>query len=188
VKAAQIPGAGPRIGDAAPAPGVPGPRDVGVEIRTSSQQSVPRQRPLVLVADDESDIAFVTKTRIRLSGYDVAVAVDGEMAVELIRNLRPDLVLLDLKMPKLNGYQVCRAVRADPDLSRTLVLVCSASSSVGLSLEKPLLLLGADGYIRKPYDVRNLLQEIARLLAQRKATGGQTLKPGAEEQTLNPKL
>lgn len=168
---AQIPSAGPRIGDIVPAAGTPDPRSIGIEIQASSQQSFPRRRPLIMVVEDEPDIAFVTKSRIRMSGYDVAVAVDGEMALERIRELHPDLVLLDLKMPKLNGYQVCRTIRADPDLSRTLILVCTASSSVSLSPEKHLLLLGADGYIRKPYDVKNLLQEIARLLAQRKATG-----------------
>jgi two-component system alkaline phosphatase synthesis response regulator PhoP len=101
------------------------------------------------------------------------VAGDGEVAVAMIRELRPDLILLDLKMPKLNGYQVCRAIKADPDLAGTLILVCSASSSLGLSLEAHCVQMGADGYIRKPYDVKNLLSEIARLLAQRKMTGVQ---------------
>ena len=152
MKAAQIPNAETRIGDVAPATGVP------------------RLRPLILVVDDEPDIVFVTKTRIQLSGYDVAVAVDGEAALEQIRALHPDLILLDLNMPKVNGYQVCKTVKADPALSDILILVCSASSALGLALEKHCLQIGADGYIRKPYDVRKLLEDIARLLAHRKAT------------------
>jgi CheY-like chemotaxis protein len=120
------------------------------------------------VVDDEPDIVFVTRTRIRLSGYDVAVAVDGEMALERIGELRPDLVLLDLMMPGLNGYQVCKTVKADPNLRGTLILVCSAASSLGLGPERRCLEIGADGYIRKPYDVAKLLQEISRLLARRK--------------------
>jgi CheY-like chemotaxis protein len=143
------------------------------QARLPSQQSAPRQRPLILVVDDEPDVVLVTKTRIRLSGYDAAVAVDGEMAIERIRELRPDLVLLDLNMPKLNGYQVCKMVKADPNLSGTLILVCSGASSLGLYPEKHCLQIGADGYVRKPYDVKELLQEISRLLAQRKAVGVQ---------------
>lgn len=173
MKAAQIPNAEARIGGVAPAAGTPDARNLGAELRASSQQTAPRQRPLILVVDDEPDIVFVTKARIRLSGYDVEVAVDGEMALERIRELRPDLVLLDLNMPKLNGYQVCKTVKADPNLSGTLILVCSAVSSPGISLEKHCFQIGADGYIRKPYDVRKLLQEISRLLAQRKGTGVQ---------------
>jgi CheY-like chemotaxis protein len=143
-----------------------------------SQQPGARQRPLILVVDDEPDILFVMKKRMQLSGYDVATASDGEMALERIREFRPDLVMLDLKMPRLNGYQVCKAVRADPDLSRTLILVCSGSNSLGLSLENHCLLIGADGYVRKPYDVKKLLQEISRLLAQRKAVGVQGTQGG----------
>jgi len=139
--------------------------------RASSLKPAPRQRPLILVVDDEPDIVFVTKTRIRLNGYDVAEAIDGEIALERIRVLRPDLVLLDLKMPKLDGYQLCKTVKADPNLRSTLILVCSASSSLGLSPEKRCLQIGADGYVRKPYDVRKLLQEISRLLTQRKGFG-----------------
>lgn len=136
--------------------------------RTSSQWSARRHRPLILVVDDEPDIVFVTRTRIRLNGYDVAEAADGETALKRVQELRPDLVLLDLIMPGLNGYEVCKTIKADPNLRGTLILVCSASSSLGLSPERRCLEIGADGYIRKPYDVNKLLQEISRLLAQKK--------------------
>jgi CheY-like chemotaxis protein len=126
------------------------------------------------VVDDEPDIVFVTKARIRPSGYDVAEAFDGESALARITELRPDLVMLDLKMPKLNGYQVCKTVKADPNLRDTLIVVCSAVSSLGLAPEKCCLEIGADGYVRKPYDVRKMLEEISRLLARKKeiAAGG----------------
>lgn len=173
MKAAQIPNAEAQTGDVAPAAGTPDAGNPGVRLQASTQQSAARQRPLILVADDEPDIVLVTKTRIQLSGYDVAVAVDGETALERIRELRPDLVLLDLKMPKLSGYEVCKTVKADPDLSGTLIMVCSGSSALGLYPEKHCLQIGAEGYVRKPYDVRKLLLEISRLLAQRKVTGVQ---------------
>jgi CheY-like chemotaxis protein len=143
------------------------------QVPAPSQQPGARQRPLILVVDDEPDILFVMKKRMQLSSYDVATASDGEMALERIREIHPDLVLLDLKMPKLSGYQVCKAVRADPNLDGTLILVCSAANSLGLSLENHCLLIGADGYIRKPYNVKKLLQEISRLLAQKKVIGVQ---------------
>jgi two-component system, OmpR family, alkaline phosphatase synthesis response regulator PhoP len=139
------------------------------ELPASSPKPASRTRPLIMVVDDEPDIVLVTKTRIRLSGYDVAEAEDGAIALERIQELRPDLIVLDLKMPKLDGYQLCKTIKADPSLRDTLILVCSASSSLGLSPEKRCLQLGANGYMRKPYDVRKLLQEISRLLAQKKA-------------------
>jgi CheY-like chemotaxis protein len=171
MKDLQIPGLGLRVGGGSPAARATDAGQAGIEVQSPADLSSPRLRPLILIADDEPDIVLVTKTRIRLSGYDVAEAGDGEVAVEMIRALRPNLVLLDLKMPKLNGYQVCRAVKADPDLSGTLILVCSASSSLGVSLETHVVQMGADGYIRKPYDVKNLLAEITQLLARRKTAG-----------------
>ena len=132
--------------------------------QASSRKSAPRRRPLILIADDEPDSRFVTKTRIQMSGYDVTEAVDGELALERIEELRPDLVLLDLKMPELNGYQVCKSVKADLNLRDTLIVVCSASRSLSLSPEQGSLEIGADACIRKPYDVKKLLEKISRLL------------------------
>jgi CheY-like chemotaxis protein len=131
----------------------------------------------LLLADDEPDIVLVTKTRLEISGYEVVTALDGEEAMSGIRSSRPDLILLDLKMPKLDGYQVCKIVKSDPELKHTPVLIFSASSSYALCLEKQCLQLGADGYIRKPFDVKELLGKIASLLARQskavKWPGGQ---------------
>jgi CheY-like chemotaxis protein len=174
----QIPDAEAQVTEVAAIPGIPDVGDLSVLRLASSdyagqpasiRKSAPRRRPLILVVDDEPDILFVTKTRIQMSGYDVAEAVDGEMALEKIEELHPDLVLLDLKMPKLNGYQVCKTVKADPNLRNTVIVVCSASSSLSLSPERRSLEIGADAYIRKPYDVKKLLDEISRLLSQKKA-------------------
>jgi len=178
----QTPNAESQVTGVAPVAGIPDAGSLSVLRLASSdyagqeasiRKSASRRRPLILVVDDEPNILFVTKTRIQMSGYDVAEAVDGEMALKEIEELRPDLVLLDLKMPKLNGYQVCRTVKADPNLRDTLIVVCSASSSLSLSPERSALEIGADAYIRKPYDVKKLLEGISRLLAQRKMAGAQ---------------
>jgi CheY-like chemotaxis protein len=121
-------------------------------------------RPLILLADDEPDIVMVTKTRIRLNGYDVETAADGVETLEKARRLRPDLVLLDLKMPKLDGFQVCKAIKDDASLRHTPVILFSASSSYALCLEQQCLQLGADACVRKPFEVGELLGKIAQLL------------------------
>jgi CheY-like chemotaxis protein len=177
VKEPPISNAEPKTGDAAPATGDLNAADLGIRrlsrsdftgLPTSRKKPPPRSRPLILVVDDEPDILFVTRTRIRLSGYDVEEAVDGEIALKRIQELRPDLVLLDLRMPKLNGFELCRTVKADPNLRGISILVCSAFSSLGVGPEQRCLEVGADGYIRKPYSVDKLLQEISRLLVRKK--------------------
>jgi len=183
MKKTQIPNPEEQIRDAALTAGTPdavnfGDRRLAAGVKpsdsaglsASSRKPVPRRRPLILVVDDEPDIVFVTRLRIQKSGYDAAVADNGQMALERIVELRPDLVLLDLKMPKLNGYQLCKTVKSDPDLRGIPILICSATGSLGINPERHCLEIGADGYIRKPYDIRKLLLEISRLLAQRSAT------------------
>jgi CheY-like chemotaxis protein len=120
---------------------------------------------LVLLADDEADVVMVTKTRIELSGYRVVTASNGVDALERARQLKPDLILLDLKMPKLDGYQVCKELKTDPELQRIPVLLFSASSVYAATLESQCILLGAEGYLRKPFDVAELLDKIRVLIA-----------------------
>jgi two-component system phosphate regulon response regulator PhoB len=123
-----------------------------------------RQRPLILLAEDEGDVSLVTKTRLEANGFDVAVAADGEEALARLRELKPDLVLLDLKMPKLDGYQVCRSIKESPETRAIPVILFSASSSHSLALRDKCLELGADDHVRKPYVPEELLAKIRRLL------------------------
>lgn len=125
-----------------------------------------RTRPRILLADDEADIALVTKTRIELNGYEVVVAADGEEALAKVRETLPDLILLDLKMPRLDGFQVCKVLKSDPVLQQIPVLLFSASSGYARCLEEHCLRLGAEGYVRKPFEVRELLEKIALLLSR----------------------
>jgi two-component system alkaline phosphatase synthesis response regulator PhoP len=114
----------------------------------------------ILIADDEQNIVISIEFLLRREGFEVLVAGDGEEALAKVRAERPDLVLLDVMMPKMNGFDVCQALRADPDLSATRILMLTAKGrdtevSKGLGL-------GADGYMTKPF----LNQGVARRGAQ----------------------
>jgi CheY-like chemotaxis protein len=128
---------------------------------------VPDHKPLILLADDEVDVALVAQTRLEVSGYEVVTAADGEEALRLFESVRPDLVLLDILMPRLDGFQVCAAIRSGAVRSDVPIIIFSASSSHSLSLEKKCLEMGADACIRKPYPAEELLAHIERLLAGR---------------------
>jgi len=122
------------------------------------------EQPLVLIADDEPDVVLVTKTRLEVNGFRVVVAYDGEQALARFRTEKPDILLLDLKMPKLDGYQVCRILKSDPATRHIPIIIFSASSSHSLVLENLCLGLGADDYIRKPFTADELLAKVLRQL------------------------
>lgn len=128
---------------------------------------MPERKLRILLADDETDVALVARTRLEVSGYEVITAADGEEALRLFRQQRPDLVLLDILMPKLDGFQVCALIKSDPLTHDVPVIIFSASSSHSLSLEKKCLELGANDCIRKPYSGENLLARIEALLPSR---------------------
>ena len=116
----------------------------------------------ILIADDEQNIVISIEFLLRREGFEVLVAGDGEEALAKVRAERPDLVLLDVMMPKMNGFDVCQALRADPDLSAARILMLTAKGrdtevSKGLGL-------GADGYMTKPFSTKELLAEVRKLL------------------------
>jgi two-component system alkaline phosphatase synthesis response regulator PhoP len=116
----------------------------------------------ILIADDEQNIVISIEFLLRREGFEVLVAGDGEEALAKVRGERPDLVLLDVMMPKMNGFDVCQALRADPDLAGTRILMLTAKGrdtevSKGLGL-------GADGYMTKPFSTKELLAEVRKLL------------------------
>lgn len=117
----------------------------------------------ILIVDDEKNIAISVDYLLRREGYAVSVAHDGEEGLGLIRSKRPDLVLLDIMMPKLNGFQVCEAVRQDPALAGIRIIMLTAK---GRDAEKEKgLALGADAYITKPFSTRELVSQVKALLA-----------------------
>ncbi len=117
----------------------------------------------VLIVDDEPNIVLSVEFLMKREGFDVLVARDGEEALERIRADLPDLVVLDVMMPKLNGLEVCEQVRADPKVAATRILMLTAK---GREAEmKKGLALGADAYMAKPFSTRELVDQVKSLLA-----------------------
>ncbi len=116
----------------------------------------------VLIVDDEPNIAISLEFLMKREGYRVTVARDGEEGLAHIRRDRPDLVILDVMMPKLDGFEVCEQVRADESLNPVRILMLTAK---GREAEmKKGLLLGADDYMPKPFSTRDLVNKVKSLL------------------------
>ena len=116
----------------------------------------------ILVADDEPNIVISIEYLMKREGYTVLVARDGQEALDMIARERPDLVLLDVMMPKKSGFEVCQAVRASEELQSTKILMLTAKGR-DTDLAKGLA-LGADAYMTKPFSTRELVQKVAEML------------------------
>ena len=116
----------------------------------------------VLIADDEPNIVISLEFLLKREGYQVLVARDGEEALQAIRTHRPDLVLLDVMMPRLSGHEVCQAVRADPALAATRILMLTAKGRATDVAKGQAL--GADAYMTKPFSTRELAEQVAAML------------------------
>jgi diguanylate cyclase (GGDEF)-like protein len=117
---------------------------------------------LILVVDDDADIARFIEMNLRFEGFDVMVAYDGAEALAAIERRRPDLVLLDVMMPRIDGVELCRQLRADPMTAALPVILLTAK---GLSADKVLgLTAGADDYIIKPFDTLELTARVRSTL------------------------
>ncbi len=127
----------------------------------------------VLVVDDDPDVARFVEVNLRSAGYEVTVASDGQEALERAVELRPDLVLLDVMMPKLDGFEVAQRLRRDARTSSTSIIMLTAKA---LSSDKVLgLSTGADDYIIKPFDPVELLARVKGTL--RRAREMRALSP-----------
>ena len=117
----------------------------------------------ILIVDDEPNIVVSLEFLMKKEGFDVAVAVDGEEALAKVATFRPDLVLLDVMMPKKSGFEVCEAVRANPDNARLLVVMLTAKGR-DTEVAKGLA-LGADAYVTKPFSTKELVAKVKAMLA-----------------------
>ena len=117
----------------------------------------------VLIADDEPNIVVSLEFLLQREGWRVSVARDGDTALAMIREQRPDLVLLDVMMPGKSGFDICQAVRADETLAAVKILMLSAKGR-DTDLAKGSA-LGADAYMTKPFSTRELAARIRELLA-----------------------
>ena len=118
----------------------------------------------VLIADDEQNIVISLEFLMKREGYQVEVANDGEEAVRRIRASRPDLVLLDVMMPKKSGFEVCQEIRSDPEMAGIRILMLTAKGR-DTEVAKGLA-LGADAYMTKPFSTRELVDKVRSMLEQ----------------------
>ncbi|MCG7871306.1 MAG: response regulator [Candidatus Thiodiazotropha lotti] len=119
----------------------------------------------ILIVDDEPNIVFSVEFLMKRSGYEVVSAADGEQAMQLLADEVPDLMILDVMMPRKNGFEVCAEVRNDQRLSDLPILMLSAK---GRDAEiKKGLSLGADAYITKPFSTHELVEKVNQLLQRR---------------------
>ena len=117
----------------------------------------------ILIAEDEDSIVASLEFLMRRAGFDTSVARDGDAAVAQLAEFRPDLVLLDVMLPGRSGYEVCRAIRGDPAMTGTRVLMLTARGGSGDRVRG--LEAGADGYMSKPFSTKELVARVRALLA-----------------------
>jgi len=120
----------------------------------------PRAR--VLVVDDEADLVRILQFGLQGIGYQVETASDGQEALKKAREQKPDIILLDLMLPKLDGYKVCRLLKFDERYKNIPIIILSARTQEGdqlLAME-----MGANRFITKPYDFQEVLGHIEALL------------------------
>jgi DNA-binding response OmpR family regulator len=119
--------------------------------------------PLVLVADDDEDILLLVTTRLKRDGFEIVQASNGDEALAVARERRPDLAVLDIGMPGLDGVEVLEQIRADDDLRAMKVLLLTAKaqeSDVRRGFDA-----GADGYVKKPFSPADLSARVRELLS-----------------------
>lgn len=116
----------------------------------------------ILVVDDEKELVELIKNMLELRGYEVIFAYDGDEGLRKAKVERPDLIILDLRLPKIEGYRVCSILKLDEGYKRIPILILSALSDED---DKTLgMKVGADAYLTKPHNDRELLSTIEKLL------------------------
>jgi DNA-binding response OmpR family regulator len=138
-----------------------------------SEEGDPRS---VLVVDDEPTITYVVSRYLERAGYETAVATDGAEALRRAREARPDVILLDLMVPQLNGWEVCRRLKQDPETSAVPVIMVTGRVDEGdrvLGFE-----LGADDYVVKPFWPRELIARVRAVMRRGRPERRAQLKAG----------
>lgn len=129
-----------------------------------AKKTSPEQRRRILVIEDEKDLAEMIKIRLEKEGWQVELAYDGEEGIRRAKSLKPDLITLDIRMPKLDGYEVCRQLKADKECKHIPILMITVRAS---EQDKKLgYEAGADDYLPKPYERDVLVSKIKALLKE----------------------
>ncbi len=121
----------------------------------------------VLVVDDEPNIVMSLEFLMEQAGFEVRVAADGEAALKAMEDKVPDLVLLDVMMPKRDGYDLCQMIRAKPECKDVRIIMLTAK---GREVEREKgMALGADDYVTKPFSTRELVERVKSFLEDRES-------------------
>lgn len=121
--------------------------------------------PRILIADDDPDIRAILRAHLSERECEVFEATDGAIALETVLVEQPDLVILDVMMPELNGWEICRYIRQHDNLASTRVLMLTAIGHTVNEMASPLY--GADGYLDKPFELEAIDEAIAGILKER---------------------
>jgi len=123
-----------------------------------------QQKKKILIVDDEKDLVSLVSLHMRISGYEVLVAGDGEKALAIAKEEKPDLIILDLMLPKMDGWEVCKRLRKESRIGDIPVIMLTARSETGDKLKG--FECGADDYVTKPFSPRELVARVKRVLAR----------------------
>ena len=137
----------------------------------------------ILIADDDSNIAELISLYLTKEGYETQIASDGKEALKMVGSFSPDLIILDIMMPEMDGYEVCREVRKN---SMTPIIMLTAK---GETFDKVLgLELGADDYMVKPFDTKELVARVKAVLRRQGTTENNSRKVSYDQLTINLEL
>ncbi len=120
------------------------------------------EKKQILLVDDEPDLIQMVSLRLKSAGYEVTTAQDGQQALDQVKQGKPDLIILDLMLPKLDGYKVCRLLKFDERYRNIPVLIFTARAQ-----EEDIRLAtqcGSNGYLTKPFEAKALLMKLEELL------------------------
>ena len=121
-------------------------------------------KPRILVVDDEPEAVELIEFNLKQSGYTVGTAADGADALKKARSQPPDLIVLDVMLPEMDGFEICKTLRLDPSTTKVPIIMLTAKAA---EIDRVLgLELGADDYLTKPFSTRELLLRIKKILAR----------------------
>jgi two-component system cell cycle response regulator DivK len=121
----------------------------------------------ILVVEDQEDNRRIVRDLLTATGYELIEAQDGEAGIRLAKEQRPDLILMDIQLPVLDGYEATRRIKADPELRAVPIVVVTSYALSGD--EQKAIAAGCDAYVAKPFSPRQLLATVRKLLGE---TGG----------------
>jgi DNA-binding response OmpR family regulator len=136
---------------------------------TAEKMAEKRKKQLLLLADDDPELIGILVKRLQVLECDIITAANGADALDLVKSKRPDAVILDVMMPQMNGWEVCKRIRADAEVGKTPVMMLTGIGESLNEITSPLY--GADDHIDKPFNFSELLFKIRKLLANQSNRG-----------------